>query len=294
MHPGRLKPAPPDPMKSIPTEWLVRCKPNIERMAIQAACKYVLPWRLEDLQKAGFEGIKKAVHSGRYNEGLGSPFEQQAARWIAEAVDSAGKRLQASADAKGQPEPSNAQIRQALETFSVKQWQDLIGEFELQDVDTLRAYLTANHEPLTKWIGWPKYAAIRDGEITRGFTITFSQPMRMTRITDAMWAAHIRADSRYHNIAGDSRPSVKRSWAEVGSRNNIAESLSQQGGGEVTPYQVGKMFERMEQVPFEEFDGDPRDYYFWATDPKAYEHNLRLRTSGRKWSRRDPDPFFSQ
>jgi hypothetical protein len=50
----------------------------------------------------------------------------------------------------------------------------------------------------------------------------------------------------------------------------------------VTPYKVKKMLERMEHTPFDEIDGDYHDYLFWATDPRAYQHDLRLR-KGWPW-----------
>ena len=279
-------------MGSISNE-LKRCFPSIEEAAHKAACKYRLPWRLEDLKKAGLEGIQRAQKAGRYDEQMGLPFEQQADQWIREAVDSTGKQLQAAAHTEHWPERSNVQIRLALKTFSAEEWQDLIDGFELWDIDALRAYLDANEEPLKKWLGYSKFITIRGREGIRGLILFLSQPLQMTSLTDAMWAAHIRNDARRRNITGESRPSVKRSWGEVGGLNNIAESLSQQGH-KVTPYQVKKILERLEQTPFEEFDGDYGDYLLWATDPKAYKRICHLRNTGRKWSRRNPDPYFSQ
>lgn len=151
---------------------------------------------------------------------------------------------------------------------------------------------TPTKGPLENRLGYSKYHTILSHEVNRGLILFFRQPgIRMTALTDAYWAAHIRNTARRRNIEGVPRPSIKRSWAEVGDLNNIAESLSTHGR-KVSPYKVKMMLGRMEQTPFEEFEGSFQDYLLWVTDPKAYKHDLRLREVATK-PRRDPDPYFS-
>jgi len=246
---------------------------------------------LQELKTGGFRGIQTFVDEDKFVESMGEPFERQAYKWILQATIATGEGLRASALAGQLPEPSNEQIREALNAFSVQEWRNLIDEFERRDVDALRSYLTANKEPLIKWLGRSKFDSIAGRRLGRSLILRLSQPLKRTCITDSLWAAHIHAHARLRNIEGAPRPSIKRSWAEVGGLNNIAESLSAQGH-EVSPYKVKEILARIKQTPFEEFDGDYKDYLFWATDPKSYEHHLHLRKT-RRWPRRDPDPFFS-
>ncbi len=277
-------------MESIPNNAaLQRCLPGIEQAAKEAALTFILPWRLEQLREEGFRGIQKFVDTGRYVPML-APFEQQAWSWIKREAATAGERMRASAGAGEVPEVSDEQIRKALTTFSTDEWRTLIQRFNRRDVDSLRTYLDANKESLIKWLGKSKFYALFSEEIHRSMVLFFSQPLNMTVTTDALWAAHIYEEARRNNVAGTSRPSVKRSWAEVGGLNNIAASLSSHGH-KVSPYKVKMMLRRMEQTPPEMFDGEPDDYLLWASDPKAYKRHLHLRTAYAR-PQRDPDPFF--
>lgn len=275
-------------MGSVPSDGLRRCVPVIEDIARQTALRFVLPWHMADLKEAGLRAAREASY--KYDAATGTPFEKQMRPRIRKAADQKGEGLQASAIAGQLPEPSNDQAREALKTFSAQEWRELIGKFEQRDIDTLRPYLDANKEPLIQWLGQSEFNAIFCQVVERGLILFLRRPVRMTTITDAMWAAHIYEEATQHNIAGTPRPSVKRSWSEVKGLNNIAESLNSRGG-KVTPYKVKQMLERMECRPFEEFVGDYHDYFFWATDPKAFKHHLRLRETAPR-PRRDPDPYF--
>lgn len=278
-------------MASIPIEWLIRCKPSLEKTVHQIAYKHRLPWYIETLKSGGLSGIEEAVNAGRYDERLGPPFEQQAVRWIEEGIESKREQLQSSASGGELAEPSDFQIRLALTTFSVDELRELIEKFGRQDLDALRAYLDANKESLKRYLGEAKLSGILGRATHRGIILLFSQPRRMTEITQAMWAGHYHDLFKQLNIEravrGTAEPTKGRSFAEFSSPRNLAKNLG------TTPYKVKKMLERLEQTPFEEFDGDYCDYLFWATDPAAYRHHLRVRNANLR-PQRDPDPYFSQ
>ena len=89
----------------------------------------------------------------------------------------------------------------------------------------------------------------------RRMVLKLSHPKaKLIGITDPFWDAHWQEKSRAKNLEGEPRPSERRSWSEMASERAIAEALSKPGYT-VTPYQVKKWRERMEQEPFEEFDG---------------------------------------
>jgi hypothetical protein len=246
----------------------------VQGVAHDAAVEAGFPWEMKRLMRAALQG----------GQTTGS------ARGISDHVRAEAARIRAQLTSGELPEPSNEQIREALMTFTTDEWRALIREFDRRDVDILRDYLDANKEPLMRWLGRGKFNVIFAERMTRHFLLFFRQPIRETTTSDAMWAAYYYNEARCQNRACEPLPSIKRSGAETGGPNNIAEILSVRGGNP-SPYKVRMMLRRMEQTPFEAFDGEPAEYFFWATDLKAYEHHLRLKKTAQRPSR-DPDPFF--
>ena len=116
----------------------------------------------------------------------------------------------------------------------------------------------------------------------RRMVLQLSHPKaKLIGITDPFWDAHWQEKSRARNLEGASRPSERRSWSEMASERAIAEALSEPGYT-VTPYQVKRWRERMEQEPFEEFEGDIDDYLLKMRDPAAYERLQRRREQGEE------------
>jgi hypothetical protein len=277
-------------MTNIPS----RARPEaiLDKTASDAAYELRLPWRVAQLREIAAEAYETTRPP---TADLGLPGERIYTRRmlqsIREQVKKTGEKMERLPFGQNKPSagPSDIQIREALFTFSVQQWRDLIDGFDQSDVDALRSYLDANKNALVSRLGYNKYHTVFGQVVKRGLILLFSHGW--TRVTDAYWAAHIHNIARQHNIEGSPRPSAKRSWAEVGDLNNIAESLSV-GGPKVTPYKVKMMLGRMKQTPFEDFDGTFEDYLLWATDPKAYKRHLHARNTAAK-PRRDPDPYFS-
>ncbi|MCA1731474.1 MAG: hypothetical protein LC751_19365 [Actinobacteria bacterium] len=214
----------------------------------------------------------------------GLPFPQYAWRYIFDATQRGGKIMRAKEDAKSAKRtPSSEEcIRDALETFSKKQWIPLIAEFEREDLDPLRDYLDANRAEFERGPSWKKkYEGVLARTIERNIVLVLGTPnLQVTYVTDPMWAATWHQHSRIKALEGAPRPSRRRSWMEMGSKRAIAESLSQQGH-KVDRREVSKWFERMEREPFKEFDGDSYEYWLKISDPKAYErHRERLRRAG--------------
>ena len=269
-------------MGSVPdARTLQRCGQIIGRVVKRIALEQVLPWHLSELQTAAFDGVR--ITSDKHTDSLGLPFEQQAQRWIVEKTAAKGSDLRAklASEDRRQP-PSEGRIEAALKFFSAEEWRRLIGAFDGRDTGTLWIHVDRNRGRLERDLGKNKLYTVFDAISGRYVELLcMSGPWRKTVITDAMWATYWTQMARRRNVNGEPRPSEKRSLAETGRPNNIAESLTR-GEHKVSPYKVRKMLKRTEGVPFEEFDGSWWDYLTWATDPKAY------RRLGRRAGKRDP------
>jgi len=272
------------------------CQPQIDDALQTAAKEFKLMWCLPEclpkLRRAAEEGISDA--SAKPNPNLRDyPFPRQAAIVIAKHVRKAAAGLSADRKAGALEEPSNEQIRVALEFFSKEEWRELVDGFEQRDNDTLRSYLDPNRKALEKWLGTGKFNAIFGAAILRRTYLACSEPgARLISVTDAFWAARIEDLVRHRNIRGGSLPSGKRSWDEVRSPKAISEGLTFRGRG-ASPYKVRQMLARMEEAPFEDFDGDHMDYFMWATNPKDFERHRRTMETSPPYPRRAPDTYFS-
>ncbi|WP_162924508.1 hypothetical protein [Rubrobacter indicoceani] len=264
---------------------IAECSPEIQKTVLALAVRHQLPWDLLALQEAAGSGVVEAAKS--YNRTSGYSFQQQAFKFIERSVDNEARRLMSGGDGK-EAFVSDERIRTALESLSVPMWEELIRDFTHQNTMIFRPYLNANKESLLQWLGESKFYRIFNELVSRGLIQFFSQPnLKTTRPTDAYWTAHIIYNARLSNIRGEPRPSVKRSWGEVMSKEAIAASLG------TTPYKVGQIIKRMQEVPFSEFENeDINDYCFWATDPKAYKRHKAL-LARNTYAKRLPDPFFN-
>src|SRR5215204_2786353 len=129
---------------------------RIEIVAKQVAIEFRLPWRLPDLRKHGWYGVSWANHT--YDQRLCLPFPQYAWRYIRDAVRRRAELISTEEDtesAKKTP-PPEGWVRDALETFSKKEWILLIKNFGREDLDPLRDYLDANREELERSPNWKR------------------------------------------------------------------------------------------------------------------------------------------
>jgi len=234
----------------------------------------MLAWDLAQLRKRGEAAFLEAF--ARRDENRGRPVEQFAAGYISREVVAVSKRIRAQRDAEGDryPAPPGQQIAEALETFSEQEWRNLIPRFEQRDLKPLRAYLDANREKLEHGSSQGKYRVILANAVERELILLLQRPLRMIPVTDPMWALLIREQTQQLKMELGPRPSRKRTADEMGRANAIAEGLSRQGH-KVTPYKVTTYFERMERVPFDQFDGSVYDYFAMIADTRAYKRFLR-------------------
>ena len=254
----------------------------IEAAARRVACDLRLPWKLRELREHGRRGVAKAFKDpGR---GSGLSFPQQIQRHISEEVRKGGKSMRGQEEAQGGKRqlPTAERIKDALKTFSVEEWKDLIAEFEYKEVRKLGSYFKTPREEHEHGPERKKYERVDIFARERRMVLELSHPKaKLIGITDPFWDAHWQEKSRAKNLEGAPRPSERRSWSEMASERAIAEALSEQGYT-VTPYQVKKRRERMEQEPFEEFEGDIDDYLLKMRDPAAYERLRRQREQGEE------------
>jgi hypothetical protein len=254
----------------------------IEDAARRVAFDLGLPWKLRELREHGRRGVANALNGP--SRGSGLPFPQQIQRHITEEVRKGGKSMRAQAQAQGGKRqlPTDERIKDALKTFSVEEWKDFIAEFEYKEVRKLGSFLKAHREEHEHAPERKKYVSVDIFARERRMVLQLSHPKaKLIAITDPFWDAHWQEKSRARNLEGAPRPSERRSWSEMASERAIAEALSEPGYT-VTPYQVKKWRERMEQEPFEEFDGDIDDYLLKMRDPAAYERLRRRREQGEE------------
>ena len=251
------------------------CAPQLEDAAHQEAYELRLPWEFSRLRKAGERGVLEALKE-RKGQVLGLPFPQAAYGEIKKATRTEAVRLQAQREDKDEAsEPSGENIWEALETFSKQEWRDLIAEFEEQDLYPLRSYLDTHRGEIERQLGPIKFNAVYGSAVKRRLILFLSQPgVRMTPVTDPMWAAIWVQNSKQRKMEGVPRPSKRRSWEEMASYRGIAEALSQDGR-KVTDKQIKTYLKRMKQVPIEKFDGSEYDYYAIIADTRAYNSYLR-------------------
>ncbi len=282
--------------------------PNHEQLAalIEAAARKVahrlrLPWGLERLREHGRRGVIEASEHDARRSGL-SPLQHTNLR-INRATQKGGEAMQVG----GQPPPSDERIEDALRTFSVEEWKQLIAEFEVEDLKALRSYLDANWEDLElrPYLVGPgvtgKHERIEAFARTRGWILALRHPKaNLVDVSGPFWAAKWDRLSRAKNLGGAPRPSKRRSWDEMSSARGIAEALV------MAPYRriaadryrevlrdkereiqrkardVRKWMARMTEEPFEEFDGSLYDYFFKTSDPAAYERYRERRSRSRR------------
>jgi hypothetical protein len=253
----------------------------IEDAARRVAVDLGLPWKLRELREHGLRDVDKALRSGQKS---GLSFPQQIQRHINEEVRKGGKSMRGQEKAQGGKWrlPANERIKDALKTFSVEEWKGLIAEFGYKEARKLGSYLKAHREEHEYSPERKKYVSVDVFARERRMVLELSHPKaKLIGITDPYWDAHWQEKSRAKNQEGAPRPSERRSWSEMASERAIAEALSEPGYT-VTPYQVKKWRERMEQEPFEEFDGDIDDYLLKMRDPDAYERLRRQREQGEE------------
>jgi len=191
-------------------------------------------------------------------------------------------RAQAQAQGGKRQLPTDERIKDALKTFSVEEWKDFIAEFEYKEVRKLGSFLKAHREEHEHASERKKYESVDIFARERRMVLQLSHPKaKLIAITDPFWDAHWQEKSRTKNLEGAPRPSERRSWSEMASERAIAEALSGPGYT-VTPYQVKRWRERMEQEPFEEFEGAVDDYLLKMRDPAAYERLRHRREQGEE------------
>ncbi len=272
------------------------CSEEIARAIRESALQHSLPWRLDELRKAGERGVLWAA-AKKYDPTLGYSFQRQAWKWIAGEVWHEAVRLAAEAQGAEESAPvPNAATRRALETFSAPEWEGLIEGFEAGDLKILRTYLDANREPLTAWLGKAKFYKILDKEATRSMLLALEYMVQSgykTTLADAArHVAFFHAQARLLKIKRAEKPPGVRSWAEVSSERSLVEMLNRSfpRAERTTRHRVRKMVARMKTTPPSQFDGSMHDYYLWTTDPDSYKHELRLGKAEKP--RLKPDPYF--
>ena len=111
----------------------------IEDAARGVAFDLGLPWKLRELREHGLRGVDKALRAGRKS---GLSFPQQIQRHITEEVRKGGKSMRAQEQAQGGEWQlrTDERIKDALKTFSVEEWKDLIAEFSYKEVRKLGSY----------------------------------------------------------------------------------------------------------------------------------------------------------
>jgi hypothetical protein len=204
------------------------CAPQLKDAAHQEAYEFRFPWELSRLREAGKRGVLKASKEQK-DETLGLPFPQAASGEIKKATRAAAIRLRAQREGGDEPfQPTEEDIREALEVFSRQEWRNLIAGFERQDLAPLRSYLDAHRGELERWLGRPKFTAVYVSAVRRGLLLFLDQPgLKITPVTDPMWAVIFRQFARQLKMKGGPRPSKKRTADEMGGYRAIAEGLSQ-------------------------------------------------------------------
>lgn len=259
------------------------CAPQLKAAAQQEAYEFRIPWELSRLRKDGERGVLEALKAQK-ERAIGLPFPQAASGEIKKATRAAAERLRARRNnGEEAPPPTEEDVREALETFSKQEWRDLIAEFEEQDLTPLRSYLDAHTEEVGNQLGRTKFLAVFGSAVSRSIflraRLLSRLGARMIPVTYPMWAATWAQNSRQRKMEGVPRPSRRRSWEEMASYRGIAEALSRDGQ-EVTDKQVKVYFERMEQVPIEQFDGDALAYYSMIADTNRFKRYLRSQDRG--------------
>ena len=123
---------------------------RIEIVAKQVAIEFRLPWRLPDLRKHGWYGVSWANHT--YDQRLCLPFPQYEWRYIRDAVRRRAELISTEEDtesAKRTP-PPEGWVRDALETFSKKEWILLIKNFGREDLDPSAIIWTPTEKSLSE------------------------------------------------------------------------------------------------------------------------------------------------
>lgn len=141
----------------------------VKTLAREGAVESGVPWALQRLLEYGHQTAKEVAR--RDWEASGLSFELFVLERTRAAVHDEARRLFAEEQEvrkrdpdKPSPVPNEA-IREALETFSVPAWEQLIRKFDREDVNILRSYLDANKEPLIKQLGRKKYYRIFNEEV---------------------------------------------------------------------------------------------------------------------------------
>lgn len=272
-------------MAGISNAQLEACKPGIWQAAKEGAHEHRIPWRLDELRRAALRGVQAMLDEGRYDARLGPSFEQQAWRWMKQQVYRKGCGFRQSELSGEAPEPSDAQIREALETFSAEEWGELVEGFARRDVDILHRYLQSNLDRAAHILGAEKVRAVFNATSTQGLILGLDRLVqsgyKTVTPTDPMWAALFWRRARDASLRHEPR-SKMRTTPESGSYSGIAASLSLQGR-KVHGVQVKRWLDRLREYPewrdFLDRRGPKPEVgpYFWhkIADPKGYERRWR-------------------
>lgn len=196
----------------------------IEVTTREVAFEERLPWGLDRLRESSRECTRTAGEEIiAKSRALGMPAKDVAPGAVYEAACRAAKGLRGDAEA-GELLPTDEQIKEALETFSTQEWRDLVGEFRREDLQILRAYVSANLVELETTLGLSKLRTIRGACALRGVFLAL-RGQKLVPVSDPMWAAIIRQDTTARNIACEPSPTKRLSMAELGGDSNIAKML---------------------------------------------------------------------
>jgi len=216
-----------------------------ERLARKVAISECLPW---DLQRLTREAVRGAQTDSRQGA-------------IASVLSEARKR-RAQRDAGKAGEPTDEEIRAALERFTVEEWKRIVERLEQPELNVLRSYIEAHR---------PRLRQELDPELVREITIAahdremklYFADKRLITVSSPYWALTYCQQVNFAQRAGEPVPSLLRRSPDGKGRSReervrppaLAEHFSRPGES-VSPYMVRqKWFKRMETQPPEDFDG---------------------------------------
>lgn len=241
----------------------------VEGTAKRVAFQLALPWHLDELKTAALCGAQKTKHDPR----LGRSRTEQVQSSMDHAAEREGGRLRQARNDGTLDGPTAKQIADALRTFTPEQWQYLVPRFEKADLEVLLMKMRDSVEDLRLEWGQRRYANLYVAAMHHKVHLML-KTTKLIPVSDVFWAAVWRSFAHDLKKQGIVKPSVKRTADEMGSDRAIAEGLSQHERA-VHGKTVAKYFQRMQQLPPEQFNGGWFDYYATIADTKRFKQYLR-------------------
>jgi hypothetical protein len=231
-------------------------------IARETAVALKLPWDLQELKKAAYEGAREATEDRSvrgHADSLGLSRDEAEEHFALRRAEEVGKKRVRERSAEEQPTwPSNKQIEVALGAFAPDHWKAFAKSFCVEEANEVCHFLDHddNRSRLIASFGSEKVyaalgaAALRAIELERA-----DDSLKTVAVTDPYWAVLWWEQASLENRRGAGHPSKGRSLMESVSKRRVAKRLSR-GDKKASAYEIRQWRERAKRLSFKQYVAD--------------------------------------